>query len=930
VVEHVGQHYFSMKLVPGGSLVPVIGRYKDDPRAAARLVAEAAEALAHAHARGILHRDVKPANILIDADGHPHVTDFGLAKKVVADVELTQSGAILGTPAYMSPEQATGHRGAVTTASDTYGLGAVFYALLTGRPPFGGDSVMETLDAVRNTPPELPTRLNAALPRDLETICLKCLEKDPRRRYPTALALADDLRAWLDSRPIAARRVGAAERAWLWCRRKPAVAALAAAVALAIVGGMVTVIAVQRQANRALTAKNADLSAANRRVKERYDLAVEAIKTFHTGVSEDFLLKQDQFKALRDRLLKSAADFYGKLGALLGRETDRASRQALAASNFELAGLTDRVGRPEDALEAHRAVLAVREVLASGPGADPAATVDVGRSLMAVASLLGRTGKLGEALATCRRAESLLAGTAATDPEARMVLAACRSHLGMLLPQLDRTDEAMTEFRLARTDLEALAAVPGATDDARRVLAGTVGNLAWLLHETGKSSEAEAEFRKALGIQQKLAENHPADLAFRVSLAAGLTNFGLVLRWTGKASEAEAKLRAALAIHQKLVHDYPAVTAFRRSLAAGHHNLGWRLFEDRGRPAEAEPELRASVAIRQKLADDYPSVIDFRSSLAGAHGDLGMFLYATGNPSEAEAEFRAALAIRQRLADDHPALTEFRPGEALAEAHMVLGLLLRDTGRPAEAEPEFRAALAIAQKLADDHPARVGFLNSLGYIHSNLGWMLAQTGKPLKAEAEFRAALALFHKLAENNPKIPFYRENAPNVENNLSVVLRRLGRPAEARDHIERAVAARETSIRPDKSGGLAESCLNRGLVRRALGDPAGAAADLRRATALYEALPWRGGEEWFLSGCVHAALAGLAGQPGAGVSAAEGEQQAARAMGSLHKAVAMGYRSAEAYRNEDALDPLRSRDEFRLLMMDLAMPAEPIAAAR
>ena len=135
VGEHDSQHYFSMKLVPGGSLVPLLTRYRDDPRAAARLAAEAAEAVAHAHARGILHRDLKPANILVDDQGRPHVTDFGLAKKVETDVELTQSGAILGTPAYMSPEQASGRRGAVTTASDVYGLGAVLYSLLTGRAP---------------------------------------------------------------------------------------------------------------------------------------------------------------------------------------------------------------------------------------------------------------------------------------------------------------------------------------------------------------------------------------------------------------------------------------------------------------------------------------------------------------------------------------------------------------------------------------------------------------------------------------------------------------------------------------------------------------------------------------------------------------------------------------------------------------------------
>src|SRR5262249_10473269 len=188
VGEHDGQPYFSMKLVAGGSLVPLIDRYRGEPGAAARLVAEAAEAVAHAHARGILHRDLKPANILVDDRGHPHVTDFGLAKRVEVDVELTQSGALLGTPAYMSPEQASGRRGLVTTASPVSGLGAVLYAPLTGRAPFGGASVVETIDAVRNVPPEPPRRLNAAIPRALETICLKCLEKVPGRRYPTAQA----------------------------------------------------------------------------------------------------------------------------------------------------------------------------------------------------------------------------------------------------------------------------------------------------------------------------------------------------------------------------------------------------------------------------------------------------------------------------------------------------------------------------------------------------------------------------------------------------------------------------------------------------------------------------------------------------------------------------------------------------------------------
>ena len=282
VGEHDGQNYFSMKLVPGGSLVPLLDRYKEDPKAAARLVAEAAEAVAHAHARGILHRDLKPANILVDDKGHPHVTDFGLAKRVEADVEITQSGAILGTPAYMSPEQASGHRGAVTTASDVYGLGAVLYALLTGRAPFGGSSVVETIDAVRNRPPEPPRRLNASVPRDLETICLKCLEKDPRRRYPSAQALADDLRAWLDARPIAARR-GRRGRAGV--ALVPAAAGGGRPVGRRPAGDGRRGRDDHRRAGRGEPTPGGEerrpAAGQRARVMQRFDLAAEAIKLFH-------------------------------------------------------------------------------------------------------------------------------------------------------------------------------------------------------------------------------------------------------------------------------------------------------------------------------------------------------------------------------------------------------------------------------------------------------------------------------------------------------------------------------------------------------------------------------------------------------------------------------------------------------------------------
>ncbi|MCY2963903.1 MAG: serine/threonine protein kinase [Planctomycetota bacterium] len=239
VGTHEGQRFFTMKLIEGGNLADKIAHFKENPKAVAALVAETADAVHHAHLRGILHRDLKPANILVDLAGHPHVTDFGLAKRVEGDSELTQSGAILGTPAYMSPEQASGRRGAITTATDVYGLGAILYALLTGQAPFVGDSMIETLDAVRTQPPKPPTKLNGKVPRDLELICLKCLEKNPATRYPTVAALADDLRHFTVGEPVSVRAAGVVERIAKWASRKPTLAAAyALGLLAALLGGL--------------------------------------------------------------------------------------------------------------------------------------------------------------------------------------------------------------------------------------------------------------------------------------------------------------------------------------------------------------------------------------------------------------------------------------------------------------------------------------------------------------------------------------------------------------------------------------------------------------------------------------------------------------------------------------------------------------------
>jgi WD40 repeat protein len=274
VGEHGGQPYFSMKLVEGGSLAQRRAEFTGKPRVAARLVAEAARAVHCAHQHGILHRDLKPGNILLDEQGRPHVTDFGLAKRVAGDAGLTQSGAIVGTPGYMAPEQAAGQR-LLTTAIDVYALGAILYECLTGRPPFRGDTPLETLMQVLHEEPARPRLLDPRIDPDLETVCLKCLHREPHRRYASAEALAEDLERFQAGEPIRARRSGVGERLIKWARRRPAVAALTAALAVLLltltVGTTVAAFWFRRVADRAIHAE-AQTSEALGRAEQLADL----------------------------------------------------------------------------------------------------------------------------------------------------------------------------------------------------------------------------------------------------------------------------------------------------------------------------------------------------------------------------------------------------------------------------------------------------------------------------------------------------------------------------------------------------------------------------------------------------------------------------------------------------------------------------------
>jgi eukaryotic-like serine/threonine-protein kinase len=305
VGQHQGQHYFSMGFVEGQSLSQRLAEGPLPARGAAELIRRVSEAIEYAHQRGVIHRDLKPANILLDRSGSPRVTDFGLAKKVQGDSGLTGSGQIMGTPSYMPPEQAGGGRGAVGPAADVYALGATLYALVTGRPPFQAATAMDTVIQVVGDEPVPPRRLNASIPRDLETICLKCLEKEPGKRYPRAAALGEDLRRYLAGEPILARPVGPPERAWRWCRRNRVVTGLAAGIALALVLGTVvaTYFSVRATKGEHAALANAKEARANLKVVSRrlyaanIGLAHQAWKAGHVTKVDEMLNEMQQLDA---------------------------------------------------------------------------------------------------------------------------------------------------------------------------------------------------------------------------------------------------------------------------------------------------------------------------------------------------------------------------------------------------------------------------------------------------------------------------------------------------------------------------------------------------------------------------------------------------------------------------------------------------------
>ncbi|MEQ8788013.1 MAG: protein kinase [Pirellulaceae bacterium] len=354
VGQHDGHHYFTMDFVEGRSLAEELREESLSPRRAAEVVQKAAEAIDYAHDQGTLHRDLKPANVLLDESGEPRITDFGLAKVMHSGEqtrsELTATGQILGTPSYMSPEQASGQHDFVGPGSDVYSLGAILYACLTGRAPFVAESPVDTLMQVIRNEPVSPRTLNPQTPVDLETICLKCLAKEPAKRYATAKALADDLQRFLEGRPVVARPVGPMAKSWRWCRRNPVVAALLCLIAFTMIcGTAVSSFFAIEESYRAAAEALAKQDALDARQAEARQRA-EAVRL--AGVANNKQMQAEAAERRADERRQEAEESR----ELAERRAQDLRRQLYVAnmSQAQLAWEDDNITRMLDLLEAHR------------------------------------------------------------------------------------------------------------------------------------------------------------------------------------------------------------------------------------------------------------------------------------------------------------------------------------------------------------------------------------------------------------------------------------------------------------------------------------------------------------------------------------------------------------------------------------------------
>jgi tetratricopeptide (TPR) repeat protein/tRNA A-37 threonylcarbamoyl transferase component Bud32 len=612
--SHEGKPYFSLEYLEGGSLAHKLRGEPQPPVQAAQTVQTLARAVQAAHEQGVVHRDLKPANVLLATDGTPKITDFGLAKQ--GDSGMTATGEVLGTPSYMAPEQAEGKARAVGPAADIYALGAILYELLTGRPPFRGASAWDTLQLVVGTDPVPPSQLQPKVPRDLETVCLKCLRKEPAGRYDSASALAEDLRRFLGGEPVVARPVARSERLWRWCRRNPVVAGLSTMLLLLLIGGFVAVTLLWRHAED----QRADAVAARERAQ---DLAAQANRQRTLAQEQTRLARAQAEKARREA---NKATWTVQLLTEMFRATDP----------LGLNGIPSLKPRAGEILTAHQILDRVADKVARDLylKEEPETQANLMDTIGNVYCTLGQTAKaqplLEKALALRRRL-----------PKDHPDLATTLHNLGFLHHQTGDYAAADRYYR------EALAIRQRHARADPRALSATLVNLGWLLHDQEDYPAAEKMFKEAIALRDRGSRKD--------GRAVAVARAGLVASYLtqGKYAQAFPLYSQAMATLRKVEGT--------KGLAESIDLL------QRGLIARGQPALGRFLGLKDDRAIEHcleRSLVLAREALGNHHAYVALVLheqaYTLAQHDKAEAaerQYEDCLRIAREYGLHHPKAT---------------------------------------------------------------------------------------------------------------------------------------------------------------------------------------------------------------------------------------------------------------------------------
>ena len=710
VGECLGRPFLALELCPGGSLDRKLAGNPLPAEQAAKLAEALARAMHAAHQAKVIHRDLKPANVLLGEDGTPKITDFGLAKKL-DEVGQTQTGDVMGTPSYMAPEQAQGKKD-VGPSADVYSLGAILYELLGGRPPFKAATVYDTLVQVIAEEPVPPRRFNARVPQDLETICLKCLRKEPGKRYASAADLADDLARFLEGKPITARPVGLPERGWRWCRRNPWLAGLAAAVLLSLSGGIAvsTYFAVEASDNaREATAKarlaeenaeKADDNARQARASAAFagkqrDLALDAFNTLLLSVHQAGS-NTPALRRMKERLVDTAEKG-------LARLTDRndptlAADLGLAEVRNRLASSFTLLARLTAARREHEAALTVLQALLAAEPNHPRALVVLVQTYVDLAKVcLAVTDRA----AARKYAEQAMRATASLpDRKAdRIAMEQARANACQVLASLARDERKWAPARLsAREMLEINQRLAARSRDSssQQQLSLAHAVLGDVEAAAGDHKAAAASHREAVRLLRALSARQPDDVDVQFALSLALVGFGKVSHKLGDTKGAGACFREALNTQEKLVALLPYTLLTQGALVETCTALGQVSLEAGDVGWARQSLVRAAAGVRGLLKEEPANAI-FLKRLAGLQMRLGDVSLAWRGYVGARDHYRQALALTEQQAKSEPG--DDRLQTDIFEAHARLARVSRELGQHTDAERHTRAARSLINRL---------------------------------------------------------------------------------------------------------------------------------------------------------------------------------------------------------------------------------------